>query len=538
MDIKEIRQQAQDENTSPKILAELAKSKDKEILRRIAGNPNTPVEILEMLGAELADAIVENPIFDLLLLENPESKFISLTFARASTTSVGKLRELANHKNKIIVEAVVKNQKTPVNILDSVFETNKHNLPFKIFLENKNTSDITLEKIAIYIERSNKNISSLILKHPNSSINVIKILEFHDGNLNTPYCILQKLAHHKDSQIRNLVAKYYNTPVDLLYKLSLDDCKWVKKSVAKHPKTTEEILCNLAKDNNYGVRSTVAERINISEEITTLLIKSRCWGDNSHRPEDCSWRIKKQLASHPKVSQSIINKLIEEEHHQIRAAIATREDISEEQAIILAHDISFYVLKHLASNPNIPIEVSRLFDICKKTNKSRFGTNTILDFNLIDKYYEKLSKIVISGVTENKIAERKSFLIKRRLASNQNLSIDTINKLKQDDNIICLGLTYNINTLIETLNKLTTNANHIVRQGVAEHSKVTVEILDKLKDDRNISVREKVAQSQNISIELIEYLAEDSVPLIRRAIAANNITPANILNKLKSDVFD
>ena len=97
MDAEQVKKQAQDENTPPGILSELATSKNKEIRRCVAGNPNTPVKALEKLYKEFSDEIVTNPIFDLLLLENPEGKFALLSLAWASTTSVGKLKELANH---------------------------------------------------------------------------------------------------------------------------------------------------------------------------------------------------------------------------------------------------------------------------------------------------------------------------------------------------------------------------------------------------------------------------------------------------------
>ena len=95
MDAEQIKKQAQDENTPPEILAELASSKDKEIRRRSASNPNTAVEILEKLDEEFPDEITANPIFDLLLLENPESKFILLSLAGASTTSVEKINRVS-----------------------------------------------------------------------------------------------------------------------------------------------------------------------------------------------------------------------------------------------------------------------------------------------------------------------------------------------------------------------------------------------------------------------------------------------------------
>ena len=65
------------------------------------------------------------------------------------------------------------------------------------------------------------------------------------------------------------------------------------------------------------------------------------------------------------IGKKIINILLEKENHHIRAAIAEREDISEEQAIILAHDTSDYVRKKLANNPHISPVIANLLNTVK-----------------------------------------------------------------------------------------------------------------------------------------------------------------------------
>ena len=439
MDAKQIWRQAQDENTPPEILAELAKSKDKEILRLVAGNPNTPAEILEKLSVEFADTVVANPIFDLLLLENPESKFVLLSLARASTTSVEKLAELANYSDRDIREAVVINNKTPVDIVNSIF---------------------------------NKDIS-------------------------------------------------------------------IKESVAKNPNASEKLLCSLAKDNNYNVLYAIAQRKCLSEKIVKILIQCDCRANKfypNHRPENYSWRIRQELASNLDIRRNIINKFIKDEHHHVRAAIAKRKDILEKQAVILAYDTSCFVRDKLANNPNISNHVIKLLNIFNKDWESQVYINKTTDINLRSAEREGLLLNTFSEESVKQILLKRSIYIKRLLASNPKLSINSIKEIKEDFNsCTLLGLTHNINTSSKVLSELATNANYLVRQKIAEHSQTTVEILDKLKTDKNITVREKVAQSPKISAEIIEELARDSNPLIRRAIASNTQTPANILDKLKSD---
>ena len=58
------------ETTSPERLRELAEQNVK-LARIVASNPNTPRETLLELGTEFPEELLKNPVFDLLLLENP-----------------------------------------------------------------------------------------------------------------------------------------------------------------------------------------------------------------------------------------------------------------------------------------------------------------------------------------------------------------------------------------------------------------------------------------------------------------------------------
>ena len=71
MDIEQARQLAKGETTAPEVLAQLATNEDRETRRSVAENPNTPTGILLKLGAEFPEELLNNPIFDLLLLEKP-----------------------------------------------------------------------------------------------------------------------------------------------------------------------------------------------------------------------------------------------------------------------------------------------------------------------------------------------------------------------------------------------------------------------------------------------------------------------------------
>ena len=64
-------EEAKLETTQSDRLRELATSNDDTIRKAVTSNPNTPTDILWQLGAEFPEQLLTNPLFDLLLLENP-----------------------------------------------------------------------------------------------------------------------------------------------------------------------------------------------------------------------------------------------------------------------------------------------------------------------------------------------------------------------------------------------------------------------------------------------------------------------------------
>ncbi len=62
-------------NASPERLRELAKSPDRLTRRNVALNPQTPKDVLLVLAPTFASEFFLNPVFDLLLMEDPNLLF-------------------------------------------------------------------------------------------------------------------------------------------------------------------------------------------------------------------------------------------------------------------------------------------------------------------------------------------------------------------------------------------------------------------------------------------------------------------------------
>ncbi|WP_319422432.1 hypothetical protein [Pleurocapsa sp. FMAR1] len=153
MNIEEIRKQAQNENTAPEILAELANSEDKLTRQYVASNPNTSIKVLERLGKEFSEVITDNPIFNLLFLENPHTEFIRISLARSSTTSaeiLARLADLEYYHEEHIVRAVARNPNVPVHVLE-MLANDEHISVKNAVVNNKNTPTEIFDKLSAYL---------------------------------------------------------------------------------------------------------------------------------------------------------------------------------------------------------------------------------------------------------------------------------------------------------------------------------------------------------------------------------------------------
>jgi hypothetical protein len=148
---KQPQQLAADPTTDPKILAQLSKDSNSDILELVASNPNTPVNILWSLIGEYSHQIVENPIFSLIILEDPDW-----------------IKRISIHN---LIRAM--NQPSIPEIL--LFEmmkcpsTQLQRLAFEAKVRSKETSSLQLEEMII----RNENLISEALKNPNFTLELL-----------------------------------------------------------------------------------------------------------------------------------------------------------------------------------------------------------------------------------------------------------------------------------------------------------------------------------------------------------------------------
>lgn len=179
------RKLAKSEYSSAETLMKLSEHPNIAIRIAVASNPNAPVEVLEELSWEFPETISTNPVFNLLILENPNKHFIKFVLAHSSKTPTAKLLQLIEDNIHLedsdsykIIWAAIANPNTTLEILEKIIRRFPHlirdnYIPLAI-ISNPNTSSKILDRIVTDTEGYNTIlIFRTIVNHPNTSIKLI-----------------------------------------------------------------------------------------------------------------------------------------------------------------------------------------------------------------------------------------------------------------------------------------------------------------------------------------------------------------------------
>jgi hypothetical protein len=193
------RQIAVNPNTNPQVLRELATERDWDLRRLIASNPNTPTDLLWKLGIDFPEAVLANPIFELLQLEQLQlaaripydtltsllqcdrvprsfmdyaigqqdySLWLAIAYnPRTPGSLLENLARKSRHHDRELIRAVAAHPNTPPQLLAEISEIG-HSLA-QIVVENPHTPVAVLKKILSEYGHSGGSIfKTLVALHP------------------------------------------------------------------------------------------------------------------------------------------------------------------------------------------------------------------------------------------------------------------------------------------------------------------------------------------------------------------------------------
>ncbi|KJH72068.1 hypothetical protein [Aliterella atlantica] len=261
---RELKKIASNSSSSPALLTELSNNSDFEIRSLVASNPNTPVDILMKLGEEFPDQILENPVFNLLLLEEPDSRFVRLSLARSTKTNPEVLAKLAatEKHDETICCAVARNINTPIDTLKSMVVTNWHwrdgNFPLHLTYEVLTNSSMPiayLEELlclSIGCEELLWGFSHL----PNLSLRMIEKLA--ENGAVSPALVEHPIVQKSPILLDKMARSSYDEPA--------------LRKILKNPIILPSTVEYLAGYNSPAIRNIVIERSDVSKKALDIVL--------------------------------------------------------------------------------------------------------------------------------------------------------------------------------------------------------------------------------------------------------------------------
>lgn len=529
------------DHTASNLLQQLADDEDAEVRRAVASNPNTPQDVLLTLGREFPDAIVANPIFNILLLENPESLFVRLSLARSSTSSET-LVNLSALPDEEILCAIAENSNTPVATLAQLVQNppqiydyddpdgSEFDRLFTCVAKNPNTPASLLIRLA---NHSGGSVRYVVAEHPNTPVSILdrfadsSNVEMHRAilrNPNTPTMTLERLAGQEVKETRDRVKMHPNvsemaiaivnfmdekpeTPLHLLPTFATHSRPAVRRLVAAHPHTPSTVLDQLSLDLDDGVRHKVGEHPNASatalEHVAEWLVTKHQQSSPSNRQGYEHSAI--ALVKRSNITSKVLETLLRMGVIKVAVAIAACKAAPPETLLKFIEseeqfqEPSFWSI--LAGNPNTPVEgLEILFSRLELARDSQRGL------------YE--------------------------IARHPNVSVQLLKKLAprclQNPNLCSLMLKNP--TMPGELLRWLANHPHIketynAEALIAEHPNTPVDLLLRFVTDPSVYIRQGLASNINAPVAILETLADDEDESVHANLLANPSTPVDILER-------
>lgn len=412
-----------------KLLEKLAFHENKAVRKAVTSNPNTPKNILFILGVDFPRELLNNPIFDFSLLKDLSfikkipPGVLSILVQQNNVPSF-LLNYAANHPVKIVADTAKMHVSISAEMTKGWHEAVAEIIASSAFINQfiDNFHGVVWDfKVGATVygdyETPNRSFKLLtnfyeliptevLFKSQTFKRNIAK-------NLKTTPIVLKQLASDEDYYIRWDVAENPSTPAEILQQLAEDSHERVRDGVAGNHNTPIEILESFATDSDLNIRYRVADNPNAPVEILKLLAK------------DKSLRIRFRVARNPNTPINLLESLANESNHYIREAVAKNANTPLEMLEKLANDSNLVVRESVSENPHCTLKI-------KKIIFKNFAKSETPSFSRVALFLSHYAASFVLAENSNSI----SWLERYAIAQNQNTLRDTLEILAQDSNRI------------------------------------------------------------------------------------------------------
>ncbi|MEH1943278.1 MAG: hypothetical protein V7L01_24075 [Nostoc sp.] len=581
---------ATEPSTDPELLRELALSTDKITRQSVAGNPNTPSDVLLKLGAEFPSQLLDNPVFPLLLLENlnlvAEIPLPTLrSILKQENVPVYILEQVADRADLEVQLGLVKNVQTPKGVLNRLTQSRHSQVVESARLHINLAGELT-EK---YEERIQEVVQGIIpdaYRARNGTVflavlaQICPIPEFivehwvQDSSYQDSVCrrlasspatfpsILKHLANHTDDWTRCEVAENPNTPVetlrkfateeqacfslalnlstpaDILESLSTNQNQTIRIKVAQHPNTPLNVVKDLANDPDMHVANAATKVIGeVQGEYTAEAIRKNP-KTPAHVLEKLLQKDPHTVCEHPNTPPKLLVELSKSVSWRVRQDVAKNPNTPVSILQQLAHDDSWEVRCGVAKNPNTPI--SLLFKELARDAR----VSSAIAYQMSSKKYnypeaESILDILAEESTSpletilQRLAQDGGESARLFLARRFDLPANFFTQFAESTEVnVCEAVAQNLSTPASCLEKLAQSPETKVREAVAQNPNTPISILEQLSKDNKYDVLLQIAQRTNLSSETLELLVGSKSDQVREKAMLNPTLPKDAVERI------
>lgn len=244
-----------------------------DVLKSLARNPKTPVEILKqlMLKSELWSDLSENTELPTEIL----SELVEFYWQDRGSDLI-----YEGEGNAEMLERIAKRKNCPAGILRKLAEHPRASVRLAVAESTECPSDLDFDRAELQkqVEKEKKLINMVLEskfdigfsdkgKEAVSDNYIECELAEMDSLSNVPESRLRELIQSSDVNIRKNVACNPACPSSILFELTSDSNESVRKLLARHPNLSIEAMEKLSKDKSDEVRWALVHRPGLPEDI-------------------------------------------------------------------------------------------------------------------------------------------------------------------------------------------------------------------------------------------------------------------------------
>ena len=421
---------ANNPNATPELLRELAESEEDFIRKNVAVNPNTPMEVLWKLGEEFPTEVLENAVFPLLLLENPNllentpQKTIA-SFLKCSAVPISFMEwAIAVEWTQKLCLELARNSQTPRNVLEVLVRSQNKAVALEAELMVNYAGEIE-EDWQGELRRLTNRINVFSGEQLDRWQDIADSYFFHilAAIGLVPEFTFESLASHQAIEFRCLVASIALLPLHLLEKLGRDREHQVRATVGKNRSASAELLKLLALDESIEVRTAVAENPN----APAYLLEELAGEPASQKPGflkkpgflTCEPEVLLAVASNSNTPKAVLEKLARsqlESDPNLKISLAANANTPVDILEQLEREGEDAVRDRLASNPSTPKHLLEKFASSKRErSRELLASNPQLPESAI-----------------HLLVEDKNYYVRKAIAANEQAPFELALKLWRD----------------------------------------------------------------------------------------------------------